>query len=376
MEQKSKLGKLLTIILCSVSLSVGGLGGISLFKVYLGGGNDNGTTSSTVVSESPEVESTITPTKEPTLSPTVESDSAYVHLLELLLKDANNKTADDIKKDNTPVATVTQSKSTDDEGKSFSSNNTVKPAKSENIRSETDQSNKNEEKVPKNEDLLSKTSCQIDVTSPSQLVFISENEIDQNGIVNISYENDSDAIDDAPPAASFDLNNIVNMQDNMSESQQLSYIDIPLGNIIITFENCCFENIDIYLLDSDELSPSNDEIENIVVPSSEEQSISLDTHNSVCRIGIIPEYSFQPYMIFHSECNIDGNIKVVDDDNNELLNVELEQTETEENFQYITPAFELEEGRQYYLDISSSSSIENLSEYTYYFQILTIDSEE
>lgn len=191
-----------------------------------------------------------------------------------------------------------------------------------------------------------------------------------NGSVSISYLTDDCKTEELSEVASFDVSDIVNTS---GESQPIKYMNMPLGTYVFTFTNCIFNNVDFYLTDDIEGLAVDDSYTDteIVVPSQDFFDVTMYQNDQIYRIGVEPETDFTPNVRLYSENNIGGVLKIIDDCEEELLRVELEQTD-EENLQEIECDFQFEEGRQYFVEITSST-FEELPEYIYHFQIYEQD---
>lgn len=195
---------------------------------------------------------------------------------------------------------------------------------------------------------MRKMSYDVKVDTHGQLVMLSDDEDEQNGNVYISYSPDAsgDALTDSN-TVECSMNDLVN-QSGLMNNQEIKYINVIPGVYTFNFENCQFENVDVYVLDdinmlfNDEPQDENNdeaEVYNIDVPSQDDITmVTIQEQASICRISVCPEFDFVPNFIFYSDDNVDGN-------------------------------FVFETGKQYYIEITSSSNV-TLPEYIYYFQVM------
>lgn len=399
MGNKKKQNKLL-MTLTLISFSVGG---INLLNLNVGNRTDPADITTTVEENNPP-ETEISKIEQPinesfpidenlpedTESEQVDkTEDSPMNPIVIVLNDSEKKT-DDIKENYKPITPVPNTNNNNDNQKSIQLTDegtetfktTINDINGNEVVDEKTEQNENSTSKgvnfeDENETLQTKSSCQLNIDTPSQLVLVTDSEIDQNGTVNISYVNSE--TEEITYVASYGLCQIVNADEDSSGSEKINYMDMPSGEFIFKFENCSFEDIDFYLVDFEESlldnDPNNneDEIQNITIPSQSEFEVKIDQDNSLCRIGLMPSCTFQPLITFWSEEYIGVIIRIIDDSENELFNIDIEQIDN--NTKSSILPFKLEEGKQYYLEINSSS-IEELLEYTYYFKISSVDSEE
>lgn len=221
-----------------------------------------------------------------------------------------------------------------------------------------------------------KSSCKVNIESLSQLALFSDKEINKDSTIDILYVDPE--TDEETDIGSYELSEIVNGENISSEAAYINYINITPGTFIFVFEDCNFEDIDFYVLDDEE--SSSDDLENddsdardIVIPSSEEYQIKMDSENSFCRISMMPSFTFMPLFEFRSEKEADYAVRVVDDDGNELFSKKLDHMRNDSS-QILSASCQLEAEEQYYLEIENVS-VDGLMENMCCFKIYKNDME-
>ena len=224
---------------------------------------------------------------------------------------------------------------------------------------------------------IRKMSCNVKVDTPGQIVVLSDDKDEQSGDVYISYSSDAsgNAISN-PNIVEYSVNDLVN-QSSLINNQEIKYINVMPGVYTFNFANCQFENVEVCVLDdinalfNNELQDEiNGEVEeyNIDVPSQDNIKVTISEQASICKMNVFPQTDFVPNFIFYSDNNLDGTMRVLDEEGNELQLIELYGT-VDDSKQIVGGNFTFETGKQYYIEITSSSNI-ILSEYVYHFQVM------
>ena len=242
---------------------------------------------------------------------------------------------------------------------------------SDNRVSENHENNELIKDVEHDDSNTAQKSYTINIDAPGKLFFISNDDIGQNGSVDILYNSELDSLDEQD-TQSHNLLDIVNVNtENFDDDQQVKYISVVPGVYVFNFIDCNFENINLYLDDdtdqvTDELY---DEIDgNIDIPSQNVVRVQMSQDNFIYRIKALSQDNFTPIIKFYSENNIGGTLTILDEFGNKLQSVELYE-EDDNSTQNIEGSFDFEIEKEYYIEITSSQN-EDLSEYIYYLQII------
>lgn len=381
-NKKDNQFKKVLIYLCCIFGGGVGFNLLNIESITLFGGNKSTITEEATTEMVTEVQNTAVPTTEaivtqvvsPEVSPVVvkvETPYQYEAATENIKEKSSHVvsiTSDD--KKSKVAKAITESDEEMEEG-------VVEDIVSDELQESTE--NAEQENFIENDDVQAMgVTCKVKVESSGQLIFMSKEEIDEKGRVCVTYSvNDSETEDSMEEnTTECELTDIINT-DTSSDDETVKYLDVLPGIYIFNFINCDLKDVDVYLTDNieelvvDELQDESEEEligECTIVPFQDTMKVSILETNQSYKISILPEYDFVPIIQFYSENGIAGMLRILDEFGDELEIIELSESE-EENVQEIEGSFMFEKGVQYYIEITSFSQNEDLSEYIYYFQI-------
>lgn len=372
------------VVICGLTF-----GGISLFNFDLNNiagkvwDTIKGKETTELVAEVPNIVEMVTETTTEAVVKTEEpSDTAStitVNVTSTPVKDDNNE----IVKNSAHIGSISSvDKNTEKDSATTESVKKSKQAKKESSSAEledsdvSNQSTEQEESFDNAEDgseQPTRMAYKINIDSPGQLFFVSRGKIDQKGSVSILYNEDDSESEDETLCS---LTDIIN-EDAPSDSENIKYVDVVPGVYIFDFDDCDLDDIDVYFTDDIEKLVNQEEAdeikeepieEGLTIPSQNITKVSLYETEHPYIIDILPEYDFIPVIQFYSEDGMAGMLRILDESGEELETMELNDS-VEEDIQEIEGSVMFEEGKRYYIEITSFTQKGALDEYIYYFQI-------
>mgnify|MGYP001040269899 CR=1 FL=1 len=205
---------------------------------------------------------------------------------------------------------------------------------------------------------MKKSTYEISVDSPGQILMLASDSNNENENINISYKQDQETVSGQSIAA-VDSNDLIN-ENNISNSQQLNYLNVIPG--IYIFETTYnFDNVNLYFVnDINGLSCGVEEsYERIVVPMNENIKVEISKDNQIKNFKAIFNHGFKPLIKFYSDDTQEKNLllKILDENKLELQHVELNYVNSEGSHEFISD-FSFEAGKEYYIQISTVDNIE------------------
>lgn len=330
MSEKNGWKKVVTIAFCTVSLGIGGLGGITLFRANFNfSNNPNEPTVAQTPTPSPTEASTNAPTQEPQNSSQSKSTEKVVKktIIKREIIEKNGKTL-----------TLTPGSSSDENKDSSSSD------------SEEEGTNENDD----TENSVAK--YKISVDAPGQIVALTNDDV-QDGIIRV-FNSPNTKTASGQSILSCDSSELI----NGSANQNVNCMNVTPGVYVIE-TNINLENVNFYFVDnSKELTSSSentdDDYEELTIPTEGDQVIDISEDEPKRFFCATANKNFAPVFNFYTTDELGAeteiNLTIFDKDKNELQTIGIEEANGDDADE-INGTFSFVQNEDYFFKITSEN---------------------
>lgn len=373
-NKKNKLGKALLI----GSLTIFGVSGISIFgkiSVFDSLIKELKLVLSDEAKKDAEddINQTQIPTEPPTESqtePPTEEDNSSTQPIIININKTDpisvDKLKDQLKALEFQNDKIETGKSMEDEMEADTNNNT----NDNNNSDESSNINKDNDTTENdNNPEMEKSTYEIRVDSPGQIIMTKSNSNNETENIDISYKQNQETVS-VQFLTAIDSSDIVN-ENSISDLQQLNYFSVTPG--IYIFETTYnFDDVNLYFINDinvlSSLSGQEESYEEIVVPTNEDIKVEISKDKPLEIFNIRFDHGFQPKINFYSDDEMEKNLvlKILDGDKSELQRIELNYTNPDDSNEVVSD-FTFDDGKEYYIQVSSDDNIELTQ--TCYFKI-------
>lgn len=215
------------------------------------------------------------------------------------------------------------------------------------------------EDIKETTDNTTNTLCQFEFESPGRFILTSKGDNSSNADGTIDIKNTSEEDGDSQGFLSYKYSDLVNNEE--SSEELISFISVTQGTYIVNFVNCSLDNVNFYFENNDDALKNNTEekYEELVVPTNEYVKIEITKETPAKTFKASFTQGFKPLINFYSDNSAEKNLtlKILDENMSELQNIELNYVNSDGSHNVIGD-FSFDEGKKYYIQISSVDSVE------------------